>query len=1650
VLGLGVLAVLPGQGRTASPEVAAPAGAGLATRPADFIENRGQWSAKTRFVAWKNDLAAALSRDAIRLSRAAGPALTLRFAGAAQATLVGERRRPGRYNFIFGSDPAHWRTGVSAYRSVRYRGLYPGIDLRVREGRDQLEYDVLAAPGAELRRVVVRAGGARSLAIARDGSLLLHTARGTLRQARPVAWDVTSNGRHPLESRFVLLGAKRYGFIVVGHDPRLPLVVDPGLDWATFLGGSGDESITGLERVPGASGDIVVAGQTQSPDFPRTGGNLAPVGWTPYVARLSADGARLVYSTFFGGTANHSVQDVGLDSAGRPAVVGDTTSLDFPTTAGAYDLTPGNGFQGDYDAYVIKFEADGSGPVFGTYLGGAPNAGTDQAWNVLFDSTDSPIVSGWTNSASFPTTTGAYDRAIGGQDLFISRFSPDGSQLTYSTFFGGDGVEEVFDMVIDPQGVLTLTGKISQFADQLQPLPTTADAFDRTFDGGGSTPGTDGYVMRLKPDGAGAADLKYSTFLGGAQYKEAVTGVALDPNDSTSVTVAGWTYSGDFPTTAGALQRTHFAPIETSMVFVSRFRFPAAGSGSLVWSTLYGAPGNQGADDVTVDSAGRPVVVGATAANNPPTTERSFDRIPGIGAGFGDADGFVARLSADGTQNEYMTLLGGGDVDEIVQNVVYAEGNSVVVAGLTNAPDFPVTPGAYDTVYAADGFPSDRSAPGSTADDAFVARLTLEAGFGDVTAPPAPTLKGPATGSTYTAHVMGVTFDWTDVADPSGIAAYHIQLSPNPEFNNTFQAELDGWYEVWLPSSVDVKGFSVSDTGTYSWRVQALDGAGNLGPWSATRAITVQSPTPPDAPVLVSPPNLGRFAPGNIVLDWNPAARAKFYELQVDTTSSFSNANKLWVRGLTATRFTASLTSEGKRWWRVRASNDSFTDGPWSTVRSFELRTGSPPAPVPPPDNDGGGTPPSPSGEATAVAKLSPDELPLSGGGSGQLTVHLNGVAPLGGAVVALASRYSAVASVPPTVTVPGGQSSATFTVTAPAGRVQLRQTIVTAEYNETAAQGILLTVFADKSSPDLYTLVVNGVSGGTTTFLGGQTVQATVAFIPGWTAPPGGAVVALGSSNPALATVPDRVVIPAGANSTTFTVITQAVPEVKKVTILAARSQTHRVELELLAPGSLSTLSLNPSTVVGGNSSTGTVTLASAAPAGGVTVALSSHDTTVATVPASVTVPAGSSSATFNIATTAVSGESKWSIIKASAGGVERQQTINTTAPPTPVPGALSSLTLTPSTVVGGQTSTGRATLGLAAPSGGIVVSLFSNSAAASVPASVTIPAGATSATFTVSTTPITGLNQTAQIVAGTSNSSREAFLTITPAPDPPPAATLSAVSLSPTSVTGGTPSTGTVILTGGAPTGGLVISLSSSNTAAATVPASVTVPAGASSATFTVTTLSGTTDRSSIISATAGADTRTATLTVTAGAAPPPPAPTLSTLTLSPATVTGGNPSTGIVTLTSAAPAGGSVVSLSSGNTAAATVPASITVPAGATSASFTITTISGTTNRSSVISATGGGVTRTATLTVNGTAVADTVTITRAEWSSGRLRVEATSTSSTATLRVYVTSTDTLIGTLTNDGGGRYRGDLAWATNPGSITVKSSLGGSATRTL
>src|SRR5262249_46792674 len=199
--------------------------------------------------------------------------------------------------------------------------------------------------------------------------------------------------------------------------------------------------------------------------------------------------------------------------------------------------------------------------------------------------------------------------------------------------------------------------------------------------------------------------------------------------------------------------------------------------------------------------------------------------------------------------------------------------------------------------------------------------------------------------------------------------------------------------------------------------------------------------------------------------------------------------------------------------------------------------------------------------------------------------------------------------------------------------------------------------------------------------------------------------------------------------------------------------------------------------------------------------------------------------------------------------------------------------------------------------------------------------------------------------------------------------------------------------------------------------------------------------------LSASAGGVTKSALLTVSPPTAPPPL--TISSLTLSPTSVAGGTPSQGTVTLSAAAPMGGASVSLLSSNTTAATVPPSVTVPARSSGATFAVTTKPVTASTSVTISATFGGLTKTATLTVSPATPVDTVAVTLAEYKVADqiLNVEATSTSASATLQGFVTSTGARIGTLSNAGGGTYQGQFSWPVNPQSITVRSNLGGSAT---
>jgi uncharacterized protein (TIGR03437 family) len=361
---------------------------------------------------------------------------------------------------------------------------------------------------------------------------------------------------------------------------------------------------------------------------------------------------------------------------------------------------------------------------------------------------------------------------------------------------------------------------------------------------------------------------------------------------------------------------------------------------------------------------------------------------------------------------------------------------------------------------------------------------------------------------------------------------------------------------------------------------------------------------------------------------------------------------------------------------------------------------------------------------------------------------------------------------------------------------------------------------------------------------------------------------------------------------------------------------------------GALS-MAVEPSSQIGGGPVSGIVTLAGPAPAGGTQVSLASNDP-AAKVAGDALIPQGQMGAEFAVVTSPVT-QPAAATITGNSGGV------TTSTPLSILTGGLStlgSLSIAPSSVNSGQSATGSVTLASAAPASGVQVNLASSNPAATVPASVTIPAGQTTGTFPVSTSTVS--SPTAATITASSANNASATVTVNPASggQSPASGTIASFSIAPSSVTSGQTATGTVTLASAAPASGVQVNLASSNPAA-TVPASITIPSGQTTGTFPVSTSTVSSSTTATITA-SSANTASATLTVNPAAQPA----CIGSISFSRSEVIGGNPVSGTVTLKSPAPAGGQPVSLSS-SSASAGVPATVTVPAGQSSTGFTVST-------------------------------------------------------------------------------------------------------------
>jgi len=831
-------------------------------------------------------------------------------------------------------------------------------------------------------------------------------------------------------------------------------------------------------------------------------------------------------------------------------------------------------------------------------------------------------------------------------------------------------------------------------------------------------------------------------------------------------------------------------------------------------------------------------------------------------------------------------------------------------------------------------------------------------------APPAPAPLAPADGASVQ---VPLTIAWSTVTDPSGILGYNWQISASSNFSPIVRQD---------STNSDITQSTVSGlaNGTYHWRVQAANGAFEQGAWSQPRSFTVTGAGAgtPGTPTLDPTVGYSTFHPWELIrFTWSavPGAATYFFIFSNDpnfpvgatapgvTTSWFDNIPT------NSTGYVHAL-DQGTWFARVYAKSASgILSAPSNTI-SYTVFYNNP---VP--------NPPvliSPTGNPTLTLpfalKWQDVVNPQSSGYEVQISSSpsfTNNEAPLG---VQLTNPEFKILTLTPGAKfwrVRSHQGMSSPTTTAPTA------------WSATGA----FTMSTAPSRPVSITPVRIPLYSGDDTWV---EVQLTVGV------PAAGATINLASSNQAVAPVPATLAMQGNAGWTQFQMIAGQVTAPTPVTLTATLNGASATGQFTVMPPSLKSLSVTPMTISGGTAAGGIVMLNGQAPAGGATVSLSSNSP-AATPPSTVVVPTGSYSTSITVPTTSVT-QTTHATITASWNGVTVQSQITVTPGPAPT-----SLTLFPATTVGGQGSVdGTVTIGAAASVDQFLQVTSNNSAVLPfLSNSVTVPAGSTRGFIQILPAAVSATTLVRISVTG-GGVTRFADLTVNPSGTPPPPATLSAFSVSPTSVAGGSSALGTVTLPSAAPSGGTVVTLASNQPGAASVPASVTVPAGATSATFTITTFpsAGTTVQLS-------ARLVDSILFAAIGVNPAAQTAALSAVTVSPATVAGGTSSIGTVTLSAAAPSGGMVVSLS-GNSTAATTPASVTVAAGHTSANFTIATTSVTASTQATITAAAGGVTRTASLTVTPPGQALTLTVTATGRSGERI------TSSPAGINVPVGST------------------------------------------
>lgn len=444
-------------------------------------------------------------------------------------------------------------------------------------------------------------------------------------QKRPQAFQKNNGIAHAFDCNYHLNEDGQVGLELSGYDPNLALLIDPVLNFSTYLGGTSFGAIYAM--TVDSAGNIYVTGETSSGSLSNAS---APNRASPdvFVAKLNNTATQLLYVAYLGGSGDDSGKAIAVDSAGNVYVTGVTMSSNFPVTTGVLS----NQSSGGEDAFVFKLDPTGH-LLYSTYLGGERD---DSGLSIAVDGSGNAYVAGQTSSTAFPATSGAFQSSNHGglSDCFVSKLNATGSGLIYSTFLGGGLLDKCEGVALDASGNAYVTGTTysSDFPMMLalqSSLAGTANAFAAKINSSGSA-------------------LIYSTYLGGSSL-DSGNSIAVDA--SGSAYIAGDASSTDFPTTAAAFQMTLNGYYNA---FVSKL---SADGSTLVYSTFLGGSGNDCGTSIVVDQAGRAVLGGSTTSSDFPVAN-AFQTTFG-----GSFDAFGAVLDPSGATLVFSSFFGGSGDD---------------------------------------------------------------------------------------------------------------------------------------------------------------------------------------------------------------------------------------------------------------------------------------------------------------------------------------------------------------------------------------------------------------------------------------------------------------------------------------------------------------------------------------------------------------------------------------------------------------------------------------------------------------------------------------------------------------------------------------------------------------------------------------------------------------------------------------------------------------------------------------------------------------------------------------------------------------------------------------------------------------------------